>query len=65
MEYKMKLKEGNYFGITELENDVQKIELIELSIGVKKDWSDAHVHLSKNELHKLIGTLLHVQAKMK
>lgn len=65
MEYKMKLQEGNYFGITEYENEFNKIELIELSIGVKKDWSDAHVRLTKSELHKLIGTLLHVQAKMK
>jgi hypothetical protein len=66
MEYKMRLQEGgNYFGIIEHENEFNKIELIELSIGVKKDFSDAHVHLSKTELHKLIGTLLHVQAKMK
>lgn len=65
MEYKMKLNHGNYFGITEHENEFNKIDLIELSIGVKKDFSDAHVHLTKTELHKLIGALLHVQAKMK
>ncbi len=65
MEYKMQLQEGNYFGIIEHENEFNKIELIELSIGRKKDWSDNHVHLTKIELHKLIGTLLHVQAKMK
>lgn len=65
MEYKMKLAEGHYFGIVEHENEFNNIKFVELSIGAKKDWSDAHVNLTKTELHKLIGALLHVQAKMK
>jgi len=65
MEYKMKLAEGNYFGIIEHENEFNNIKFVELSISGRKDWSDAQVNLTKTELHKLIGALLHVQAKMK
>jgi hypothetical protein len=65
MEYRLKTEDNVYLNIAERENNSNKIESIELSIGIKKDFDDAHIFLSKTELHKLIGALLHIQAKMK
>jgi hypothetical protein len=65
MEYRLKTDDNVYINIVEHENDLNKIESIQISIGIRKDVDDAHIFLSKAELHKLIGALLHVQAKMK
>lgn len=65
MEYRLKTEDNVYLNIAEHENNSNKIESIEISIGIKKDFDDAHIFLSKTELHKLIGALLHIQAKMK
>jgi len=65
MEYRLKTEDNVYLNIVENENHLSKIESIQISIGIKKDFDDAHIFLSKTELHKLIGALLHIQAKMK
>ena len=65
MEYRLKTDDNVYINIVEHENDLNKIESIQISIGIRKDVDDAHIFLSKAELHKFIGALLHVQAKMK
>jgi hypothetical protein len=65
MEYRLKTEDNVYLNIVENENYLSKIESIQISIGIKKDFDDAHIFLSKTELHKLIGALLHIQAKMK
>lgn len=63
MEYKMKVQNQNFIYINEVENEFQKMDEIYLSLS-DEDFSTG-VIITKNELHKLIGVLLHIQAKMK
>lgn len=63
MEYKMKVQNQNFIYINEVENEFQKMDEIYLSLS-NEDFSKG-VIITKNELHKLIGVLLHIQAKMK
>ena len=65
MDYIMKLEEGKLLSIVEHETQTGKVDVIELAFNEKRDFSVAHVHLNKKELHKLIGTLLHIQSKMR
>lgn len=63
MEYKMKVQNENFVYINEVENEFQKIDEIYLSVNYD-DFGNG-VIITKTELHKLIGTLLHIQSKMK
>ena len=65
MEYKMYLKDGNVISISEVENELRKIIELCFCINPKYDFDDVNIFINKDELHKLIGTLLHIQAKMK
>lgn len=63
MEYKMKVQNNDFIYINEVENEFQKIDEIYLSLS-NEDYNKG-VIISKNELHKFIGALLHIQSKMK
>jgi len=63
MQYKMKVQNSDFIYINEIENEFQKLNEISISLD-GEDWSK-NVILSKKELHKFIGALLHVQSKMK
>ena len=59
----MKVQNENFICISEVENEFQKID--EIYIGFNDvEWSSG-VAISKSQLHKFIGTLLHIQSKMK
>jgi hypothetical protein len=64
MEYKMKLQSNNFICINEIENEFQKVSEIYLKLREDDDFGDGIV-INKTDLHKFIGTLLHIQAKMK
>ena len=63
MEYKMKVQNAKQICISEIEDEFQKTNEVLLKFS-EEEWSD-NVILSKKDLHKFIGTLLHIQAKMK
>lgn len=63
MEYKMKVQNNHFIYINEVENEFQKVNEIYLTLS-DDDFTNG-VIINKSELHKLIGTLLHIQAKMK
>lgn len=64
MEYKMKVQNQNFIYINEVENEFQKMDEIYLSFNNNDAFGNG-VIITKSELHKLIGTLLHIQSKMK
>ena len=63
MDYKMKVQNSGMVCISEIEDELQKTNEILIKFS-EKEWVE-NVILSKKDLHKLIGTLLHIQAKMK
>lgn len=63
MDYKMKVQNSGMVCISEIEDEFQKTNEILIKFS-EKEWVE-NVILSKKDLHKLIGTLLHIQAKMK
>jgi hypothetical protein len=65
MEYKKKLETTKtWFTIYEHEDENGLTGKVEFAIGKNKDIDDAFCILTKQELFQVIGTLLHVQAKM-
>ena len=63
MEYKMKVQNAKQIFINEIEDEFQKTNEVLLKFS-DEEWSD-NVILSKKDLHKFIGVLLHIQSKMK